>query len=173
MFPLRLPVESPSLSPSSSPGARKSCHLYLRWKSQAKQSIFGPGESVDCEESELFIFPTWKKESARKNGPSPFQDGPSLGEASFELSHQSATDLRITCAGKGSPAPLKAKHGDVMLCGGWWGWYLDKKTGLLRSAPASGQAPGPLCQPNSFHPEAPPTSMPTGRQPGLPGSRIF
>ena len=114
-----------------------------------------------------------EKGKCQKNGPGPFQGGPSPGEASFELSHQSPTDLRITCAGEGSPAPVKAKHGDVMLCGGWWGWYLDKKTGLLRNATTSGQAPGPLCQPNSFHPEVPPTGMPTGRQPGLPGSRIF
>lgn len=104
----------------------------------------------------FFFFPHMEKRKCQKNGPGPFQDSPSPGEASFELSHQSAMDLRITWAGKGSPAPLKAKHGDVMLCGGWWGRYLDKKTGLLRSA-TSGQAPGPLCQPNCFHPEAPPT----------------
>ena len=171
MFPSRLPAGSPSLSPSSSPGARKSYHLYLRGKSQARLSIFGLGESVDCEESDFF-FSHMEKRKCQKNGPGPFQDSPSPGEASFELSHQSAMDLRITWAGKGSPAPLKAKQGDVMLCGGWWGRYLDKKTGLLRSA-TSGQAPGPLCQPNCFHPEAPPTRLPTGWQPGLPGSRIF
>ena len=166
VFPTRLPAGSPCWSPSSSPGARKSCHLYLRGKSQARQSIFGLGESMDCEESEFFFFFShMEKAKCQKNRPGPFQDSPSPGEASFELSHQSATDLRIAWAGKGSPAPLKAKHGDVMLCGGWWGRYLDKKTGLLRSATTSGQAPGPLCQPNCFHPEAPPTACP------LAGSR--
>ena len=73
VFPTRLPAGSPCWSPSSSPGARKSCHLYLRGKSQARQSIFGLGESMDCEESEFFFFffPTWKKQSARKIGPAP------------------------------------------------------------------------------------------------------
>lgn len=98
-----------------------------------------------------FFYPRGKKKSAQKSGlplPGWLFPGGSWPQTVLRGPHQSEKPS----AGKDSLSPLKAKHGDVMFCGGWRGRYLNKKTGLLRRAATSGQAPGPALPAKLFPP---------------------
>lgn len=80
-----------------------------------------PLGSAECEKSGLFS-PTWKKESAWQSRAARSRAALPGGEVGSRCLSKGPSNLRITSVDKDSPSPLKAKHSDVMFCGGEGCW---------------------------------------------------